>query len=299
MGSAYPTPAAFDRALKSAVRATGGNPGEGYRQALRDRFLCRVFHGDNTSFVLKGGSGMLARIPDARATRDLDFATARRPSVEEALKEMRRAAELDLGDWCRFKLTHSKESLDENGYSRLLKIRFATYIGAEEKDPILIDLSLDCFPTLPPERITPANRIDIKGVEACDYLAYPLPDQLADKLCAIMERQPGGWPSSRMKDLVDVVIYALNKDFELDQLSAAVICECSKRGMDVPQAFEAPLEWRSGFSSFAKRCGLPDEYVAFEHASQLASRFFNPALGQDERTGTLWNHEALRWVAPA
>ncbi|WP_072500520.1 nucleotidyl transferase AbiEii/AbiGii toxin family protein [Olsenella phocaeensis] len=76
MDFVYSTPAAFDRAIKKAVRESGTNPGEGYRQALRDRFLCRVFADANETFVLKGGSGLLARIPDARATRDLDFATS-------------------------------------------------------------------------------------------------------------------------------------------------------------------------------------------------------------------------------
>ena len=70
---AYQTPAEFDRALKRALRDVGGDPGAGYRQALRDRFLCRVFRGGRADLVLKGGSGMLARIPDARATRDIDF----------------------------------------------------------------------------------------------------------------------------------------------------------------------------------------------------------------------------------
>lgn len=33
----------IDRALKKAVRDRGGDPRDGYRWALRDRFLCRVF----------------------------------------------------------------------------------------------------------------------------------------------------------------------------------------------------------------------------------------------------------------
>lgn len=66
---AYQTPAEFDRALKRAVREAGGDPGAGYRQALRDRFLCRVFRGGRSDLVLKGGSGILARIPDARDAR--------------------------------------------------------------------------------------------------------------------------------------------------------------------------------------------------------------------------------------
>lgn len=292
---AYPTPAAFDRALKKAVRSMSIDPGEGYRQALRDRFLCRVFYKGDGSFALKGGSGLLARIPSARATRDLDFAAMEHPSADKALAEMKQIAALDLGDWCRFELTKAEESLDENGYSRLLKLRFATYIGAEEKDPVLIDLSLDCVPTLPPEHITPANRVDIEGVEACDYLAYSLPDQLADKLCAIIERQPGGWPSSRMKDLADVVIYALNEDFDLGQLATAIASECSKRRMPVPSKFEAPLEWNSSFSTFAKRCGLPADFQTFERASRLASNFFEPALTYPQNAQLKWNHTVLAW----
>ena len=109
MEHAYPTPGAFDRAVKKAVRLSGAEPGAGYRQALRDRFLCRVFSGGNDAFVLKGGSGLLARIPDARATRDVDFATSERCSADDALAEMERVAAIDLGDWCRFVLTKHEE----------------------------------------------------------------------------------------------------------------------------------------------------------------------------------------------
>ena len=84
----YSTPTAFDRAIKKAVRLPGVEHGGGYRQALRDRFLCRVFAGGNETFALKGGSGLLARIPEARATKDLDFATNEKCSSEDALAEM-------------------------------------------------------------------------------------------------------------------------------------------------------------------------------------------------------------------
>lgn len=40
----------------------------------------------------------------------------------------------------------------------------------------------------------PLNRIELDGLPCCEYLIYALPDQLADKLCAIMERHPGAGP---------------------------------------------------------------------------------------------------------
>lgn len=238
---------------------------------------------------------MLARIPDARATRDLYFAICGRESADEALAEMRRVAAIDLGNWCSFRLTKHEESIDENGYLRLLRLRFATYVGRDEKDPVLIDLSLDCSTTLPPERITPASRLSIEGLENCDYLVYPLPDQLADKLCAIMETQPGGYPSSRMKDLVDVVTYVRSKRFELGQLRRAIESECAKRSMAVPERFVAPPTWQERFEAFAKRNGVTDSFATLQRASDLAARFFDPALIPDANSTYEWGYSSLRW----
>ena len=87
----YENGAQLDRALKRAVRDRGGDPGDGYRQALRDRFLCRVFSDPDGRFILKGGSGLLARIPDGRATRDIDFANGVAGVVRGRARGARRA----------------------------------------------------------------------------------------------------------------------------------------------------------------------------------------------------------------
>lgn len=294
---AYVNEGQLDRALKKAIRNSGGDPGDKYRQALRDRFLCRVFNDSNARFVLKGGGSLLARIPDGRATRDIDFATSTHESAETALAALNSLVERDLGDFLTFRLTKREESLDENGYSRLLKLRYATFMGQEEKDPILIDLSLDCETTLPPERIKPANRIGIDGLVTCDYLVYPLPDQLADKLCAIMELQPGGYQSSRMKDLVDVVFYITNESFSLRQLHQAIASECERRDMKIPKRFSAPTTWKAKFLAFAKRNGVSPAYASFDAAISLAATFFDPALqGTSESAiDATWDPNCLRW----
>lgn len=186
--------------------------------------------------------------------------------------------------------------MDENGYSRLLKLRFATYVGDQEKDPILIDLSLDCSPTLPPEQIEPLNRISLEGIVTCEYLLYSLPDQLADKLCAVMELQANGFPSSRMKDLVDIVFYATSEKVDLKQLSVAIKAECQKRNMEEPTAFSAPDEWRVRFPTFAARTKIRDEFRDFDAASNLATRFFSPAL-EDRIEYMCWNPDKLEWIA--
>jgi len=111
-----------------------------------------------------------------------------------------------------------------------------------------------------------------------------------------METQPGGWPSSRMKDLVDVVYYASNVTLALKDLARAIECECCKRGMDVPVRFEAPAVWAGSFAAFAKKSGLPGEHASFAAATSLASALFDPALGgSPARENAFWNPDSLRW----
>ena len=129
-----------------------------------------------------------------------------------------------------------------------------------------------------------------------DYLVYPLVDQLADKLCAVMELQTGGWPSSRMKDLADIVTYAANEAFDLGRLAHAIRSECAKRSMDVPERFEAPEGWSLRFAAFARKNGLPAKYASFESATALASSFFNPALAKKAVGGAMWDPAKTEWV---
>ena len=103
----YPTPAAVESAIKQAAmkaneidRSTG--VGELIRQAHFDRFLSRVFSGGTESeWVLKGGSGMLARVPSARATQDIDLFRSGF-TLAQALDELRHLSTVDLGDHFRF-----------------------------------------------------------------------------------------------------------------------------------------------------------------------------------------------------
>lgn len=290
----YSTPAAFDRALKDMAKSSNSDTGAVYRQALRDRFLCRVFYGDNQNFVLKGGSGLLARVANARATRDVDFSAQNNVTAQEAVAEMQRIASIDLGDWCDFRLSSCEETQDDNGYSRLLKLKFTTHIGATEKDPVLIDLSLDCSWTFPPEKITPANRINVKGVIACDYLVYSLPDQIADKFCAIIEIH-NGFQSSRMKDLFDVVTYLTKETFAFQEVRAAIFNECHFRGMAIPTSFSSPVFWKDRFKNFAMKNGMCPEFASFKSADNLAKSFFDPVLKEEYPANARWNPSTLEW----
>ena len=101
----YPNWKALNTALSAAAKAqaqeTGQSQNDLMKMAYLDRFLCRVFDNDEADWVLKGGTGMLSRVPEARTTNDIDVATSVGASdaAEEALTGL---VALDIGDHLTF-----------------------------------------------------------------------------------------------------------------------------------------------------------------------------------------------------
>lgn len=100
----YDSPRAVEAAIASAAKAASAEdlslpPHDRIRQEYFRRFLTRVFiEGDRSEWVLKGGTSMLARVPSARATTDIDL-FHRHHSLDAAVEALRRAAETDLRTW--------------------------------------------------------------------------------------------------------------------------------------------------------------------------------------------------------
>lgn len=75
----YPFAAGVENAIKDAARkAAAADPSLDVNKRIQleyfNRFLSRVFsEGDGGDWVLKGATGILARVPSTRATRDIDL----------------------------------------------------------------------------------------------------------------------------------------------------------------------------------------------------------------------------------
>lgn len=68
----YSSPLAFRTAvadrLKTAARRQGRRPAELRREFLFQRFLARLFASTDNPWVLKGGTGLLVRLPGATSS---------------------------------------------------------------------------------------------------------------------------------------------------------------------------------------------------------------------------------------
>jgi hypothetical protein len=295
----YPNARAVEQAIKDAAIAVHrADPSRAthdiVRQAHHDRFLCRVFSGEQgDEWVLKGGSGLLARVANARRTQDIDL-YREGFDKDESLAGLREAADRDLGDFFVFEhQSHGSIAAGANqpavdGY----RVVFAAWLGAKRLPPIKVDLAASVFSAVGVVQAEPANRLPLPRLAVFPYRLYPVANQVADKLTATIGRH-NGKPSSREKDLVDLVVLALTQGVEAHDLRDAIVTECRLRGLPVPQSVDLPPAWGPTYSKLAAATAPALGYPTVEAARELIERFLTPVLAGTARGA--WNPDALAW----
>jgi hypothetical protein len=101
-----------------------------------------------------------------------------------------------------------------------------------------------------PEPVPPLARVLIPDVEQHNYRAYPLVDHIADKVAAMFERYGNaGAPSTRYRDLVDLVAIVVAAQVDAEPQLAALRSEASRRGLRLPTRFDVPdrRRWEPGY----------------------------------------------------
>lgn len=293
----YPDARAVEAAIKAAAKsAHDADPtrqtGDLIRQAYYDRFLCRVFSdADASEWVLKGGTGMLARIPTARRTLDADLYRASYDK-DQALDDLRRLAEFDLGDHFRFVYREHHEILadDAQPYTDGYRVTFDAYLGVKLVDTIKVDLSVGTLPADSLEVTEPANRLKLPRLVSYPYRLYPITNQIADKVCATIADYRGR-PSSREKDLVDLVVIAVTHHVDAATLRQAITSECAKRRLPFPDQFTIPAHWGAAYAKLAKN--TPAQPYPIAAARTLVRDFIDPVL--TGRAAGVWQPESRVW----
>jgi hypothetical protein len=299
----YTTAKGVEDAIKAAARrAAAADPALTMDQRIRlehfNRFLSRVFsEGPDSEWVLKGATGLLARVPSTRATLDIDLYRGGY-GLGDAVEDLRRLADRDLGDHFRFVYIGHRAVLvgDEQPYTDACRVEFDTYIGAQQKRRIGVDLSTGAGLTAEPTITAPASALDLPRLAMFEYRLYPVADQIADKVCATMQRY-GDRPSSREKDLVDLVVLAVTQDIDGTALTRAITTEISRRGMDPFEHFDVPAEWGPAYERLANRVPYCADVRRIEAARDLASALIDPALN-GTATGLTWRATTRRWSSP-
>ena len=139
----------------------------------------------------------------------------------------------------------------------------------------------------------PANRLDLPRLPSNAYRLYPVVDQIADKVCATMAEY-NGRPSSREKDLVDLVVLATTQTVDADALRRAIRAEARVRSLRPFPELAIPSGWGRAYSRDAKDVPYCADFRTVDLAAELMRTFIDPVL-RGETSGLVWSPESLTW----
>lgn len=274
----YPSPQAFRQALTDKLReAANDSPWtlpQLQRQIAYDRLLERLYLVDD-GWVVKGATALLARGIGVRATIDVDIYRERARELAEV--ELRGAASRDIGDWFRFEVGPGRAVATDAA----TRIPMTAYVGTATWASFHVDLvGSDMRMTGQPDNVPPLARVLMPDIEQHGYRAYPLVDHIADKISAIVQRYSGqDRPSTRFKDLVDLVAIVTEVSVAADLQMAALASEAQRRGMSLPMTFDVPDRrlWERGYAAEAAR-SLLTIAPTLDEALGVVRPFVDPLL---------------------
>lgn len=283
---------ALERRLLKMSEETGLPLTRLRKAVVFERMLARLVRTDRDQWVLKGAVALEFRKKiKTRTTKDLDLAYAQ--AADDALAALRAAAGQDPGDGFVFAVERAAEiSEDDPGTLRfLLRAELAGRIFEE----IRVDVAFGDPLIGTPEQLTGPGLMAFAGIAAPVIPALPLEQHVAEKVHAYTRTYGRGQPSSRSKDLVDLVLIGSFSRLDANRVRTALHGIFTARATHpLPTALPAPpASWSMSYRRMAAEVGLGEELLA-GHA--LAARLVNPVL-QGKVKGGRWDPAGFAWSA--
>ena len=296
----------YEPGKQSAVngKAYNGVPKE-HRvdQYHRDIVMARATSGASGIWFLKGGNALIWRDPAARATKDLDLYNRASQTIQEAIKAFIDSVESNPQDIPPLDVQMRVEIPGEphrEGKREAQALRvFITSLQGKRLGQVSIDLVVGCCVTGIHEVRGNKSLADIFDVDINDLPEvnlYPTVDHIADKVSATMQSYSNNRLSSRVKDLVDIIILsrqgAIN-NIQFVDLFTAIESERQQRNIKpYHHGFVVPENWTEKMyhKESKKVQGIPNKLA---DAVLEAQQFLNPVIFEEAR-GKSWNGK--NWV---
>jgi predicted nucleotidyltransferase component of viral defense system len=294
----YRTADALRRALDDRIvreaRDGGLSPQRLRKEVAFERLLARLLVVSRERWVLKGGLALAFRLGAAsRTTLDIDIARA--GDEEQATEDFRSAAHLDLGDRFIF-VIEGPRGLELQGRARVARYGVRVDLAGRRFDAFSVDVA---FEAVDPnaELLTIANPI-LAGIGLAPIAVpiFPVEDHVAQKLHAYTRLHGlAGRQSTRVKDLVDLVLIARAQNFEARRLRAALAVTFA--GTTPPAAVpQPPRDWGTPYARLARQVGLDPDVTA---AHAVVARFLDPVLDGTVGDEDRWEPATGGWERAA
>ena len=298
----YPTATAFRRALEDRLnrraRTTGESTMRLRKNVVFQRLLARLLTISPDRWILKGGLALDFRLSDRgarpRATKDMDL--ARRGELATADADFQRTQDIDLGD--HFELIVQRVELaqeDKAAGGAGLRYRIRATLAGRVFEQVMVDVGF-AQPTIAPDSVEGPDLLDFAGIEPVRVPVLPVIFHVAEKVHAYTRRHGSqDAPSSRPKDLIDLVLLAIHEPFSARDLRNGLEETFSSRATHaLPSALPSPPpEWERPYAEMAQQVGIASDMTT---GYQQAQAFLDPVLSGAASRGGHWDAASQRWV---
>lgn len=292
----YETASAFLMALKGhtrhQARELGVSPQRLQKEIVFERLMARLLVIGPDHWVLKGGVALDFRyLPRARATRDLDLAWL--GTEDEATKDLLAVQSVDLGD--HFNFAVERKELPEWTGTRSASYRIDVEIGGHHYTSVVVDVGFGDAVGKAPDVLSAPDFLRFAEIDPTAIPTLPLPFHIAEKVHAYTRRYVSG-PSSRPKDLIDLVVISSHERTEAGSLQDALHQTFAIRDTHPLPDFlpEPPRDWTAPYGRVARDIGIP---ARLEVGYDRASNFLNPILGGTSSREASWDPADQVWIA--
>jgi hypothetical protein len=258
-----------------------------------ERLLARLLVVAPDRWVIKGGVALDLRLGvRARATKDLDL--GRQDSVESAAEDLHAVTSTDLGDYFAFTVEQT-DDLEDIGDGVAARYRVQARLAGRRFENVVLDIGFgNPLPTEPDRLYTP-GLLSFAGFEPIVVPALPLEQHVAEKVHAYTRSYRSDQSSSRVKDLIDLILIRSVASFEANRLRRAIVDTFANRGLhNLPLSLPPPPPaWALAYPKMARAVDL-DTDMATGH--KQAAEFLDPILSGQVRDSRRWNQLLGAWV---
>ena len=243
-------------------------------------------------WLLKGAVALDFRLEErARTTMDLDI--QRQDDPESAQRDVLAAAAEDLDDYFVFSLV-DMERRNEAEEGSAVRFHIRCELAGRPFDDVTVDVGFRDALLGDADVLRGPDLLDFADIPPVEAPAITIGQHVAEKLHAYT-RSYGrrGVTSTRVKDLVDLVLIAESIAIPADQLASAPRAVFTERAThSLPASLPIPpAEWGVPYKKMADQVGVESGVDA---AFSVAARFLNHVLSGEVATGT-WNPISRSW----
>lgn len=285
--------AALEQRLKTRAAQSGVTIPRLRKQVVFDRLLARLILVGHGRWTLKGGYALDLRLGGrARTTVDLDVVVVDARDVID--RDLANAAPLDLGDYFSFVITPTG-ALSALEDATAVRFHVQSMLAGRRFENVKLDVGFGEAHEVVSESLQGQDLLAFADIEPITVPTLSLTQHVAEKVHAYSRTYEGGRQSTRVKDLLDLVLVAELSTLGSAALVTAIEHTFEKRGKQLsPKRLDPPPDgWRDTFRALATEVAIDPD---LEAGWQAASVFLNPVLGGEVAPDAVWSPDDQRWV---